>query len=90
MPHMVEDGLSARNLTSYTPHTIRHLAATGSMIEVQMCTLRAVPTGNEREADIAWALSAVKSDTGERYDIQRGAKTFVRYCFTFNILNLTS
>ena len=90
VPHMLEDGLSVRNLTSYTPHTSRHLAATGSMIEVQMCTLRAVPTGNERDADIAWALSAVEGDMGEQYDIQWGAKTFICYCFTFNILILTS
>jgi hypothetical protein len=74
---MIAEGLSARNLNSYMPHTARHFSATGDMIEVQMCTLRAVPTGNERDTDIAWALGAVKSDTGERYNVQRRHKTFV-------------
>jgi hypothetical protein len=47
------------------------------MIEVQMCATRAVPTGDKRDADILWALKAVKNDMGEQYDIQKGSRTFM-------------
>ena len=44
-----------------------------------MCTKWAAPTGDERDEDILWALKAVKAETGEKYDMQQGTRTFVCY-----------
>jgi len=76
IPHLLE-GRPARNVKSYTPNTARFLAATVSMIEVRMCTKRAVPTGDERDEDVLWALKAVKTETGEQYELQSGARTYL-------------
>lgn len=49
-----------------------------SMIEIQMCTKHAIPSGALRDTDILWALGAVKADTGEDYDLHgTGAQGFV-------------
>ena len=85
IPHLLE-GRPARNVKSYTPNTARFLAATASMIEVRMCTKRAVPTGDERDEDVLWALKAVKTETGEQYELQSGTRTYVS---CMSLLNLT-
>jgi hypothetical protein len=42
-----------------------------------MCTKGATPEGNGRDDQIKWALDALKVETGERYEIQKGTRAFV-------------
>lgn len=59
------------------PNTIRYLVACGDIIKIQMCTKGAAPEGNEKDDHIKWALDALKVETGERYDIRNGTRSFV-------------
>ena len=46
-----------------------------------MCTKHVVPTGDEGDEDISWALKAVKTERGEQYELQSGPRTYVSCMF---------